>query len=202
MWVAPLVYLVVSVVLWQLANALFMPELLSNRLFEVLPASMIENGVQFLGAAAKLLAFYGVAVLYFGSYFLFSHFWYRLRSIFGNAFYAGFALWGVHVLVIIPAAGQGVFGFRSPQGGLNASILLFASHWIFARTLQFQQSRDLPAQPAVSRTGRRIFALSVVAAVAAAAVRGYRIFFKRARWSDEITPTGDFYTVSKNSVDP
>src|SRR5215831_9148540 len=112
MWVAPLVYLVVSVVLWQLANALFMPELLSNRLFEVLPASMIESGVQMLGAMAKPLAFYGIAVLYFGAYFIFSRSWNRLRSIFGNAFYAGFALWGLHVLVIILAAGQGLFAFR------------------------------------------------------------------------------------------
>ena len=199
MWVAPLIYLVVTIVLWQLGNALFMPELLANRAFEILPASFIEAGVQSFGPLAKQLAFYGIAVFYFGAYFAFAHFWDRIRPYLGNAFYAGFALWGAHVLILIPAAGQGIFAYKSPQGGLNASILLFASHWIFARSLQFQGFRS---QPTVTKAGRRIFVVAVAAAAIAAIVRGYRIFFKPAKWSDEVTPTADFYSVSKNSVDP
>lgn len=202
MWVAPFIYLVVTLVLWQFGNALFMPELLANRMFEIFPASLIEAAVQWMGPLAKELAFYGIAVVYFGFYFVFAHFWERIRPYLGNAFYAAFALWGVHVLIVIPAAGQGVFAYKSPQGGLNATVLLFASHWIFARSLQFQDLRGFRAQPAVTKTGRRIFAVAVAAAVAAALVRGYRVFFKPAKWSDEVTPTADFYTVSKNSVDP
>jgi DMSO/TMAO reductase YedYZ molybdopterin-dependent catalytic subunit len=44
--------------------------------------------------------------------------------------------------------------------------------------------------------------VAVAAAVVAGLVRGYRVLFKPAKWSDEITPTEDFYVVSKNSVDP
>ena len=199
MWVAPLIYLVVSVILWQLEIGLFMPELLANRMFEIFPATVIEAAVQMMGPLAKQLAFYGIAVVYFGFYFLFAHHWDRIRPYLGNAFYAAFALWGVHVLVVIPAAGMGIFAIKSPQGGLNASILLFASHWIFARSLQFQGFR---AQPAVTKTGRRVFVVAVATAAVAALVRGYRVFFKPAKWSDEVTPTAEFYTVSKNSVDP
>jgi DMSO/TMAO reductase YedYZ molybdopterin-dependent catalytic subunit len=199
MWIAPLIYFVVSVVLWKLGNGLFVPELVANRLFEIFPVTFIEAAVQLLGPLAEELAFYSITVVYFSLYFLFAYRWDRMRPYLGNAFYAGFALWGVHVLVLIPALGQGIFGYKSPQGALSPSILMFASHWIFARSLQFQGFRT---QPAVTKTGRRVFVAAAAAAVVAAVVRGYRVFFKPAKWSDEVTPTGDFYTVSKNSVDP
>jgi DMSO/TMAO reductase YedYZ molybdopterin-dependent catalytic subunit len=199
MWVAPLIYFVVTVVVWQLGNGLFMPELLANRMFEIFPVPVIEFAVQMLGPLAKELAFYSIAVAYFGAYVVFAYNWERIRPYLGSALYAGFALWGVHVLLIIPAAGLGVFAYKSPQGGLSPSVLLFASHWIFARSLEVQGFR---AQPAITKTGRRVFVVAAGAAIAAALVRGYRVFFKPAKWSDEITPTSEFYKVSKNSVDP
>ena len=176
-----------------------MPELLANRMFEIFPVPFIETAVQLLGPLAKQLAFYSIAIVYFAAYFLFAHRWDRIRPYLGNAFYAGFALWGLHVLIVIPAAGQGVFAYKSPQGAVTPSILLFVSHWIFARSLQFREYRP---QPLVTKAGRRVFVVAVAAAVVAGLVRGYRTFFKPAKWSDEITPTEEFYTVSKNSVDP
>src|SRR5437762_1091847 len=122
MWVAPLIYFIVTVVLWKLGGGVFLPELLANRMFEILPGPVIEFAVQLLGPLAKELAFYGIAVLYFGVYFLFAQNWDRIRPYLGNAFYAGFAIWGVHVLIVIPAAGLGVFAYKSPQGGLTPSI--------------------------------------------------------------------------------
>jgi DMSO/TMAO reductase YedYZ molybdopterin-dependent catalytic subunit len=92
-----------------------------------------------------------------------------------------------------------VFGYKLPQGGLNSSIFLFVSHWIFARSLQ---SNLFVSEPAVTKAGRRVFVVAVAAAAIAGLVRGFRVFFKPAKWSDEVTPAADFYTVSKNSVDP
>src|SRR5580693_216731 len=114
MIVPPLVYLVVSLVLWQLANAVFMPELLANRLFEILNAASIERGVQLMGPLAKQLAFANVILLYFIPYAIFAFSWGRLRRFFGSAFFGAGALWGVNVLVLFPLAGQGVFGYRLP----------------------------------------------------------------------------------------
>jgi len=199
MWVAPIIYFVVTVLLWQLGGGLFMPELLSNRMFEIFPVPFIEFAVQLLGPLAKQLAFIGVAIAYFGAYVLFAHFWDRIRPYLGNSYYTGFAIWGVHVLILIPLAGQGVFATKSPQGGIGPSLMLFASHWMFARSLQF---RGFQAQPVVTRTGRRIFIVAVGTAAIAGVVRGYRVLFKPARWSEEVTSTEDFYKVSKNSVDP
>jgi hypothetical protein len=126
MWVAPLIYFVVTIILWQLGNGLFLPDLLANRMFEIFPVPVIEFAVQLLGPLAKELAFYGIAIVYFGAYVVFAYHWERIRPYLGNAFYAGFALWGVHVFLVIPAAGQGVLAYKSPQGGLTPSILLFA----------------------------------------------------------------------------
>ena len=42
MWIAPVIYFVVTVILWQLGNGLFMPELLANRMFEIFPVPVIE----------------------------------------------------------------------------------------------------------------------------------------------------------------
>ena len=176
-----------------------MPELLANGLFEIFPVPVIEFAVQLLGPLAKELAFYGIAIVYFGAYFLFAQYWDRIRPYLGNAFYAAFAIWGIHVLIVIPAAGQGVFAAKSPQGALTPSLMLFASHWIFARSLQF---RGFQSQPVVMKTGRRVFVIAVGTAVVAALIRGYRVFFKPVKWSDEVTPTEEFYVVSKNSVDP
>src|SRR4051812_947771 len=190
MWVAPLIYFVVSLLLWKIGGGIFMPELLANRLFEIFPVSVIEFAVQLLGPLAKELVFYGITIIYFGAYVLFARQWDRIRPYLGNAFYAGFALWGFHVLILIPLAGQGMFALRSPQGALTPSLMLFASHWMFSRSLQF---RGFHAAPAPTKTARRVFIIAVGVAIVAALVRGYRIFFKPARWSDEITPTEDFY---------
>jgi DMSO/TMAO reductase YedYZ molybdopterin-dependent catalytic subunit len=212
MVVPPIVFLVVSVVLWQLANAVFMPELLANRLFEILPVPIIERGVQLLGPLAKQLAFANVAIVYFGVYFVFSLYWERLRRVFGNAWFGAFALWGVNVLVLFPIAGKGILGSDLPQGPFSASLFLFAAHWIFARTLQIQAPRQQPL-PAAARRG---FLLAIAIAVIASGKRAYDLWFRPAGrvrngngqfpnitgLSQEITPVDEFYTVSKNSVDP
>src|SRR5580765_3806253 len=158
MWVAPLIYFVVSALLWKIGGGLFMPELFANRMFEIFPVPFIEFAVQLMGPLAKELAFYGITIAYFGTYFLFAQFWDRIRPYLGSAFYAAFAFWGVHVLIVIPAAGQGVFASKSPQGALTPSLMLFVSHWMFARSLQF---RGFQTQPVVTKTGRRIFVVAV-----------------------------------------
>jgi DMSO/TMAO reductase YedYZ molybdopterin-dependent catalytic subunit len=212
MIVPPIVFVVTSIVLWQLANAIFMPELLANRLFEILPASFIERGVQLLGPLAKQLAFANVAILYFGLYFAFSLLWDRLRAAFGGVWLAAMTLWAANVLVLFPLSGQGLFGYRLSQGAFSASLFLFASHWIFARMLQLQA----PSRRPLSGSARRGFMVAAGLALAAAGKRAYDIWFRPAGriengsgvfpnitgLSKEVTPAGEFYTVSKNSVDP
>ena len=189
-----------------------MPELLANRLFEILPASTIEHGVQMMGPLAKQLAFANVVLFYFLPYFIFAFTWHRLRCFFGSAFFGAAALWGANVLVLFPLADKGVFGAQLPQGPFAACFFLFVSHWMFARMLQIQEPRSQALTPA----GRRVFFVAVGIGIIAAVKRGYDVWFRPAGrivkgtgvfpnltgLSKEITPADEFYTVSKNSVDP
>src|SRR5262245_14891109 len=173
MIVPPIVFLITSIILWQLASAVFMPELLANRLFEVLPAALIERGVQLLGPLAKQLAFANVAIVYFGVYFAFALCWDQLRRVFGNVWMGALSLWSVNVLVLFPIAGKGLLGSQLPQGPFSASFYLFASHWIFARMLQLQAPRRQP----LTASARRVFLVAAAIGIIAAAKRTYDIWF-------------------------
>ena len=134
----PIGFLIVSVVLWQTFNAAFMPELLANRLLQVLPEWLVGPGGGSFGPLAKQLALVNFAVLYFGGYFAFSFFWKRLKRTLRNPFYGALVLWFANLLILFPLAGRGLFGYRLPQGAVSASIFLLASHWVFARSLQWR----------------------------------------------------------------
>jgi DMSO/TMAO reductase YedYZ molybdopterin-dependent catalytic subunit len=95
---------------------------------------------------------------------------------------------------------------------MSVTLFLFASHWIFARMLQIQTPRAQPLTP----YARRVFTLAIGIAAVAAIKRTYDLWFRHAGrvehgdgdfpnitgLSKEVTPAQDFYTVSKNSVDP
>ncbi len=209
----PIIFLIVSIVLWQLAGAVFMPELLANRIFEILPVATIETGVRWLGPLAKQLA-----LCQRRGRLLWDLLWIRTRlgtgwkRTFGNVWLGALVLWSANVLILFPLAGKGLFGIGLPQGGLSASVLLFASHWIYARMLQLQAPRRQPLSPAA----RRGFIVAAGLAIVATGKRAYDIWFRPAGRIDrgtgqfpsitglskEITPADEFYTVSKNSVDP
>src|SRR2546421_8262627 len=62
--VPPIVFLIVSIVLWQLAGAGFMTELLGHGLLEILPAAVIETGKRWLGPPATQRRLFHVAVCF------------------------------------------------------------------------------------------------------------------------------------------
>lgn len=216
MWVAGLIYAVVSAVLWQLAGGIFIPELLANWFFGQLPATVIEAGVQLLGPLAKQLGFVGWVVAYFAAYILFAYWWPQLRQYFGNPFFGSGFLWAAHLLILFPLTGFGLLGARLPQGALGGALILFANHWIFARMLQSQARRESLAGPVLTKGRRRALALVGLGALLVGGWRAWWIAFRpggRVRdgsgvfpdidgLSQPITPTADFYTVSKNSIDP
>src|SRR4051812_39396042 len=130
MWASPVVFLLVSVVLWRYGGAVFMPKLLSERFFELIPALD--------GSFMRQVAFYNCVLLYFGAYFVFAVYWDSVKRYARNPFLASFLLWVVNELMIFPIAGRGILGYKMPQGPFSASVFLFASHWVFARMLERQ----------------------------------------------------------------
>src|SRR5262249_22717413 len=125
MWIAPLVYALASVLLWQFAHVFFMPAAIT---------------AQLTSAATDLLALRiiltNVAVSYFGAYGIFAARWPRLKPYFRSEFFGALALWAVNVLLIFPLIGRGILGYKLPQGAFLPCFYLAVTHWVFARALQ------------------------------------------------------------------
>jgi len=131
MWLGPVLYLGVSVFLWKYAGAVFMPQLAARSVVGLMP--VLED--------LQLVVIINAGLIYFGGYLVFGMFWQRLKPHFRNAFFAGFVLWLVNVLIVFPILGRGILGYLLPQGWIAASFPLLVSHWLFARGLQFQEKR-------------------------------------------------------------
>src|SRR5215831_14790217 len=132
MWLGPVLFAGVSIFLWRYIGAVFVPQLLARTVFSMLPVLTDLETVILINTA----------LIYFGSYFVFAVFWRQLKPYFRDPFFAGVALWLVNVLVVFPALGRGVLGYKMAQGWISVSLPLLLSHWMFARGLQFQDRRS------------------------------------------------------------
>jgi hypothetical protein len=131
MWMGPALFVGVSVFLWKYVGAVFVPELMARSVFRAMPAL----------ASVELFVTINLALIYFAGYFVVAIFWRPLKPYLRNPFLAGLALWLVNALVVLPALGRGILGYRLPQGWLAVCIPMLVSHWLFARGLQFQDRR-------------------------------------------------------------
>jgi hypothetical protein len=131
MWFAGVIYLAASLAFWEFAHAVFIPELLTNRVLELFSTPV--------GSFVRLFVSLNVSGFYFAVYFLFSLYWPKLHDRFRNIFFGSLALFAVNVLILFPLAGKGFLGYLLPQGYIPACTFLFVAHWIFARALQIQE---------------------------------------------------------------
>ena len=132
MWLGPALFIAMSVFLWKYIGAVFVPELLARTALSILPVLDDIGSIIVINAA----------ILYFGAYFTFALFWWKLKRYLRNPFLGALALWAVNVLFLFPLLGKGIFGYRMPQGWLAVSFPLLVAHWTFARGLQFQARRS------------------------------------------------------------
>jgi len=132
MWMGPVLFTTLSLLLWRYIGAVFVPEVLARSVFSILPAL----------AELETVILINAAILYFGLYFVFAIFWGKLKPYLGNVFFASISLWLVNILVLFPLVGRGILGYKFPQGWMSASLPLLLSHWMFARGLQFQDRRS------------------------------------------------------------
>lgn len=127
----PGLYIVVSIVMWKYAGAVFLPLLMARRVFEWVP--MLVD--------LETLVIVNMSLIYFAGYFLIALFWHRLKVYLKSPFLVAMELWLINVMVLFPALGRGILGYQLPQGWISASFPLLVSHWMFARGLQFQSKR-------------------------------------------------------------
>jgi hypothetical protein len=132
MWMGPVLFIGINILLWRYFGAVFVPEVLTRLVFSILPVLRDLETVILINTA----------ILYFGAYFVFAIFWRRIKPYAGNVFFAAIGLWLINILVLFPLVGWGVLGYKFPQGWMSASLPLLLPHWMFARGLQFQDRRS------------------------------------------------------------
>ncbi len=208
----------------------FVPEQIADRLFALLPISLIEIGVQALGLYAKKLAFVGCVLLFLASG-AYSAGW-VLRALgdvperpvqFGVFLYA-VIFWYVSLSLVIPGFAIGVFTGLPIQTGVPALALLvvYVGHaavlgpilkWftgeeggerrkIFAGRRTILTSIGLTAVASFLYTFVGKFGTEIRRGASARLSVGTGIFPNLPGLTMEVTPTADFYHVSKNIVDP
>ncbi|MEW6207317.1 MAG: molybdopterin-dependent oxidoreductase [Acidobacteriota bacterium] len=212
-------------------DAPLVAEMMTQWFFAIAPIWMVEMAVGLLGPFAKHLAFLACAVLYAIALAAAAFLYLRYLADRGSQFIKkisliGFALsvWAATLLVIMPLLGAGVAGRYLPQGAFRSSLWMLAVSAVLGLTLEMASRlyREKPQSAGSRLLDRRRVIRSVGYAVLAVGLYDigrslFHTWFEkgsgRVKGGDgvfpnidglalEVTPTKDFYEVSKNPFDP
>jgi hypothetical protein len=198
-----------------------LPELVSDRLLELTPGPLFSLLIDRLQTAAKPLFYLGIlfALLVIGAL---AGGWFARRaaargsSLLRGALALALALWLVEELLVLPLFGAGVFGQAPRFSGLSGPLVRLAGLGTYGLVLAVLLAFFRPVGPLVPsrrmvlRWGvvgvlglvgggallRALGGVSEIGAISRVTRRGGN------RLPDPITPVGQFYTVSKNFIDP
>jgi DMSO/TMAO reductase YedYZ molybdopterin-dependent catalytic subunit len=213
-------------------GAPLVPELLAQFFFAVAPIWMVEAAVALLGPFAKHLAFLACVVVYLIALTAAAYAFLRVAPstslLVRRLAIAAFALltFLLTLIVIIPLLGGGIAGRYLRQGVLLTALALLIIHLIYGITLFFAcrayldrdhaavaQSQLLQRRRIVRGIGYAVLAVGVydiarsllgswLNAGAGRVRNGGGDFPHINNLALEVTPTKDFYVVSKNAFDP
>lgn len=228
-----LIAIAVNVLARFTVQAPLVPELMTDFIFRVVPISIVELAVNFLGTFAKHFAFIGCLVIYGAVLAACGVAFLQVRrfqqSI--DLLALSLVLWLVTVLALIPLLGGGVWGRNLRPGATTSSLWLLVVHLVFGSSLAFlsklyvedSEANSGKWRPIVLRLDRRKVMTGIGYAVVGAAVydiiaRPIGEWFHQSRKGQvtggsgvfpnidglarEVSPTSDFYQVSKNAFDP
>ncbi len=191
-----------------------LPELLLGRIVQLMPVALFSWGIRNLEGSAKPLLFASLLLTEVVLLSLLGFWWLRSRSprrLPGLLLLIA-ALYGVQVLVLMPLFGLGLLGAGTPRGiGAAAGPLLTLCAWGIA--LYGARSLLCSAEDAPSSSRRRAMLAGgvwTVCAVVGVATAGWALLGRASltrlgaapRRTSAITPTEEFYQVSKNVLDP
>ena len=209
------------------------PELMAERLFAVVPISLVEFAVSLLGVFAKHSAFIGCAAIYAAMLTVAATAFLRLRRKQGTASIALFTLvmWLFTMIGVLPSLGFGFFGRNLRLGVAPVSVWLLGVHACYGFFIGFfgglfleqtgksawlsrVSERWLSRRQVMAGLGYTLIAAGVYDIIArplwlwlrqttAGLVRGGSgVFPDIDGLAREVSPTADFYQVSKNAFDP
>lgn len=212
-------------------DAPLVPELLAQFIFSIAPIWMVELAVGMLGPFAKHLAFLACTVIYLIALIASAIAYVRYVPTSKLSRYIapiGFSLvtWSFTVALLIPLIGGGIFGSRLRQGAFITCVWLLVVHAIYGFALTLTVAKYLERPVSAKSPGKIISRRRVVRGVGYSVLavglydigksligmwlhsgsgrvkRGDGVFPNIDNLALEITPTGDFYQVSKNAFDP
>jgi DMSO/TMAO reductase YedYZ molybdopterin-dependent catalytic subunit len=210
--------LAVSFLLRLLGLGVFLPDVAVGFVVDAIPGAIESFFIQAMGEGAKLLGLLVAFALSLVLAGLLAPFfpWVQAKAPWRWAPIAIFAFGytGAALLVVLPLLGGGLLGSRTPVGVGAAVFSQLMSGWIYAAILDYFLV-ELPRRyPEGFQPSRRQFIVGVAATVAlsALALLGLSSLFPGRRrlafasvekmFEKEVTPTGEFYVVTKNLVDP
>jgi DMSO/TMAO reductase YedYZ molybdopterin-dependent catalytic subunit len=190
-----------------------LPQLLQQPILDVMPGAVFGFLIDNLQHAGKVVEegslivamIVGLSVL--GGAYGYVRF---RRTIPQLAMLIGAVGWLIVTVVLLPASGDGWFGFGE---SITAPLVWAVLFLVYAVILERAYDNWLVAGPAVADPGRRRMLRAVPLAIAGGSLlllgfelvpRWYRAIFLAPSGGPtaELTPVGDFYVVSKNFTDP
>jgi DMSO/TMAO reductase YedYZ molybdopterin-dependent catalytic subunit len=209
------------------------PELMTERLFAVVPISLVEFAVSLLGVFAKHFAFIGCATIYVMLMTAGAAAFLRLNKKQGPIYIALFALfmWLFTLMVVMPLLGFGLFGRNSPPGMVPVSawlLFVYACYGSFigffgglflgqtgkSTWLSHASERWLSRRQVMTGLGYTLVIAGIYDIIArplwmwlrqsttGLITGGSGVFPNIDGLAREVSPTADFYQVSKNAFDP
>jgi DMSO/TMAO reductase YedYZ molybdopterin-dependent catalytic subunit len=197
----------------------FLPEVAVDFAVGLVPGSVEAAFIRVMGGGAKVLAFVVAVVLVLSAYGVGAVFYRRVERLFAKRRWYVFAAYTFGpalaiLLVVLPLIGGGLAGSATYQGAWAAGFSQLLGAWLYAAVLDHFFVEIAKRHPEGFQVSRRNFLKWVVASAALAVVMVYvvgrsipqvaRLKFATiaALFAKEVTPTDEFYVVTKNVIDP
>ena len=210
--------LVVTLILRTLSLGIFLPEVAVDFTVGRTPGQIESIFIRALGEGAKLLALLTAVVVFLVLPGIYATLFWRIRRwlkrrLFVIAFFT-FSSAGIILLGILPLLDAGFLGSKTSVGPGFASFSQILGAWVYAAVLDYAFVEVAPRYPDGFSLSRRQFLAGSVGAIALAilAIYGFAsLSMKKGRlvfasiaemFAKEVTPTPEFYVVTKNVIDP
>lgn len=210
--------LVLTLILRLLGLGVFLPEVAVDFVVGRIPGSVEAWFIGAMGEAAKALALAVAIFVFLGLFGAAATFFRVVERRVPNrwlvlAIYA-FGTAAVALLVILPLLGGGFLGADTFQGPWAASFSQLLAGWLYAAVLDYFLVEVRAKHPEGFDVSRRQFLKWSAAAAAIAVLAFYgltslglrvaRLAFASVAemFAKEVTPTDEFYVVTKNVIDP
>ncbi|HLE55353.1 MAG TPA: molybdopterin-dependent oxidoreductase [Thermoplasmata archaeon] len=210
--------LVVTFLLRVMGLGAFLPEVALEAVVTHIPGSIESFFIASLGEGAKLLGLASAVVAVLAAFGIGALFFRRIQNAIPQrwAVIMVYTLGGAAVilLVVLPLLGAGFLGSETESGASFAAFSQLVGTWLYAAVIDYLLVDVAARHPEGFGLTRRQFILGGAAALAAFAVALYglgsvisapaRLRFASAldMFAKEVTPTGEFYVVTKNVLDP